>query len=134
VHDVDVGFVADERCNAKETGLRVNGIQLAVGADFHPTNGLHIARLAARLRRGWVGVYVTTSYFSIPVQREVLSDRYPILFVDGARLAVLVRGHLQNSGVNLADFLGRITLDYERKVPVSLGSPCNTVGLAFQLY
>lgn len=81
-----------------------------------PTNGLHIARLAARLRRGWVGVYVTTSYFSIPVQREVLSDRYPILLVDGARLAALVRGHLQNSGVNLADFLSRITLDYEKKI------------------
>ena len=38
VHDVDVGFVADERCNAKETGLRVNGIQLAVWAVLHPTN------------------------------------------------------------------------------------------------
>jgi restriction endonuclease Mrr len=81
-----------------------------------PTNGLHIARLAARLRRGWVGVYVTTSYFSIPVQREVLSDRYPILLVDGARLAALVRGHLQSSGANLADFLSRITLDYEKKI------------------
>jgi hypothetical protein len=81
-----------------------------------PTNGLHIARLAARLRRGWVGVYVTTSYFSIPVQREVLSDRYPILLVDGARLATLIRNHLQSSGVNLADFLSRITLDYEKKI------------------
>ena len=80
------------------------------------TNGLHIARLAARLRRGWVGVYVTTSYFSIPVQREVLSDRYPILLVDGARLATLVRSHLQSSGVNLADFLTRITLDYEKRI------------------
>jgi hypothetical protein len=80
------------------------------------TNGLHIARLAARLRRGWVGVCVTTSYFSIPVQREVLSDRYPILLVDGARLATLVRSHLQSSGVSLAEFLSRITLDYEKRI------------------
>lgn len=80
------------------------------------TNGLHIARLAARLRRGWVGVYVTTSYFSIPVQREVLTDRYPIPLVDGARLATLIRSHLQRSGVNLADFLSRITLDYEKRI------------------
>ena len=81
-----------------------------------PTNGLHTARLAARLRRGWVGVYVTTSYFSIPVQREVLSDRYPILLVDGARLATLIRNHLQSSGTSLADFLSRITLDYEKRI------------------
>lgn len=81
-----------------------------------PTNGLHIARLAARLRRGWVGVYVTTSYFSIPVQREVLSDRYPILLVDGARLASLIRNYLQSSGENLEDFLNRITTEYEKRV------------------
>jgi hypothetical protein len=51
------------------------------------TNGKDIARTVARLRRGWVGVYVTTSYFSIPVQREVLEDRFPIILVNGLRLA-----------------------------------------------
>lgn len=30
----------------------------------NPTSGTHIARTVARLKRGWVGVYVTTSYFS----------------------------------------------------------------------
>jgi hypothetical protein len=28
------------------------------------TSGRDIARTVARLRRGWIGVYVTTSYFS----------------------------------------------------------------------
>lgn len=51
------------------------------------TGGNHIARTVARLRRGWVGVYVTTSYFSEPVQREILEDRYPILLINGQRLS-----------------------------------------------
>ena len=81
-----------------------------------PTNGQHIARLAARLRRGWVGVYVTTSYFSIPVQKEVLSDRYPVLLVDGARLASIVRRHVENNGINLDEFLAQLAQEYESKI------------------
>lgn len=52
-----------------------------------PTNGVHLARTVARLRRGWIGVYVTTSYFSDSSQREVIEDQYPILMVHGLRLA-----------------------------------------------
>jgi hypothetical protein len=51
------------------------------------TGGVHIARTVARLRRGWIGVYVTTSFFSIPVQEEVLEDRYPVVMIHGLRLA-----------------------------------------------
>src|SRR5205823_5968167 len=51
------------------------------------TNGRDIARTVARLRRGWLGVYVTTSYFSVPAQREVIEDRYPIVLVPGLRIA-----------------------------------------------
>ena len=52
-----------------------------------PTNGKDIARLVARLRRGWLGVYVTTSYFSEPVQREVSLDRYPVMLISGKAIA-----------------------------------------------
>jgi hypothetical protein len=55
-----------------------------------PTGGVHIARTVARLRRGWVGAYVTTSYFSERVQREVLEDQYPILMVHGLQLSSVV--------------------------------------------
>ena len=41
----------------------------------------------ARLRRGWLGVYVTTSYFSEPVQREVSLDRYPVMLISGKAIA-----------------------------------------------
>jgi len=51
------------------------------------TGGTHIARTVARLRRGWIGVYVTTSFFSVPVQEEVLEDRYPVVLIHGLRLA-----------------------------------------------
>jgi hypothetical protein len=55
-----------------------------------PTGGVHIARTVARLRRGWIGAYVTTSYFSERVQREVLEDQYPILMVHGLQLSFVV--------------------------------------------
>jgi len=42
-----------------------------------PTHGRDIARTVARLRRGRLGVYVTTSFFSSQTQREVIEDRYP---------------------------------------------------------
>ena len=52
-----------------------------------PTNGQHIARTVARLKRGWLAVFVTTSYFSEPVQLEILEDNYPIILIHGLRLA-----------------------------------------------
>lgn len=51
------------------------------------TGGNHIARTVARLRRGWLGIYVTTSYFSASVQRKIQEDKYPILLINGLRLA-----------------------------------------------
>lgn len=52
-----------------------------------PTGGNHIARTVARLRRGWLGVYVTTSFFSESVQREIIEDEYPIMLINGKKLA-----------------------------------------------
>jgi len=52
-----------------------------------PTNGNHIARTVARLKRGWFGVYVTTSYFSNNVQMEILDDQYPIMLIGGKKIA-----------------------------------------------
>jgi hypothetical protein len=81
-----------------------------------PTNGIHLARLAARLRRGWVGVYVTTSYFSRSVQREVLDDRYPVVLVHGRRVAEVVVQYLRANGLDLEAFLTGLTEDYETRV------------------
>lgn len=80
------------------------------------TSGLHIARLAARLRRGWIGVYVTTSYFSQQVQREVLVDRYPVVLVDGVRVASIIRRYLQDNDLNLDELLDQISGEYVNRL------------------
>lgn len=63
-----------------------------------PTNGVHIARTVARLRRGWIGVYVTTSYFSDSSQQEILEDEYPILKINGLQLARVVNELASEAG------------------------------------
>jgi hypothetical protein len=62
------------------------------------TNANDIARTAARLRRGWLGVYVTTSFFTSNAQREVIEDRYPIVLISGRRVAEEVRAMLIERG------------------------------------
>ncbi len=46
-----------------------------------------LARVVARLRRGWIGAYVTTSYYTDAAQRELIEDEYPIVLIHGWRLA-----------------------------------------------
>ena len=80
-------------------------------------NGKDIARTAARLRRGWVGAFVTLGAFSLPVQREVLDDEYPILLVPGARVAEEVLAASLEAGCsNVPEFLERIDRDYDAAV------------------
>ncbi|MGY1884142.1 restriction endonuclease [Blastococcus sp. SYSU DS0753] len=46
-----------------------------------------VARVVARLRRGWVGVYVTTGWFSRQAQMEIVDDEYPIILIPGIDVA-----------------------------------------------
>lgn len=81
------------------------------------TNGVHVARTVARLRRGWIGAYVTTSYFSEAVQREVHDDQYPVMLLNGAALAVEVaRMKLAGGFGSTEDFLKHVDADYESQV------------------
>jgi len=77
------------------------------------TSGRDIARLAARLRRGWQGAYVTTSTFGKKVQQEVLSDRFPILLIPGARVATILKDELDMTGSTLTDYLDQMKFRYE---------------------
>ncbi len=82
-----------------------------------PTGGNHIARTVARLRRGWIGAYVTTSYFSEAVQREVLEDKYPIILINGLRVASEVDAAMNEEGeTNLKAFLDNIDQGYDEMV------------------
>jgi Restriction endonuclease AspBHI N-terminal/Restriction endonuclease len=80
-----------------------------------PTNGQHIARLVSRLRRGWVGVYVTTSFFSEGVQEEVIEDRCPIMMINGKRVAQEARKMSKETGMELLDYLQLIEAEHESK-------------------
>lgn len=86
--DAGIDFVGriDLGINFARTQLVVLG-QAKCEKPSEPTSGTHIARTVARLRRGWIGAYVTTSYFSESVQREVAADDYPLLMINGMDLA-----------------------------------------------
>ena len=82
-----------------------------------PTGGNHIARTVARLKRGWMGAYVTTSYFSEAVQREIIEDSYPILLINGSRLAKSALKIVHDEGYrSLKRFLDDVDKEYETMI------------------
>jgi hypothetical protein len=76
-------------------------------------SGRDIARLVARLQRGWVGVFVTTGVFSRATQEELHTDRYPVILVNGKRLAKELRTLLITEGITLIELLEREKYWYE---------------------
>ena len=70
-------------------------------------SGVDLARTVARLRRGWIGVVVTTGTFSVSAQRELLSDQYPVVLINGTRLAQEIRKEMVRTGITLNDLLHR---------------------------
>lgn len=99
----------------KDTLSSVNIVVLGQAKCTDPksaTNGRDIARTVARLKRGWIGSYVTTSYFSEPVQREVKEDSYPIMMINGAKVAELVDQEIFASKVTLSEYLDSLPEKY----------------------
>ncbi len=77
-------------------------------------DGKDIARTVARLKRGWFGVFVTTSYFSEPVQREILEDEYPILLIGGRTVAEITFLLSKDLGFStISGFLQSLDQTYE---------------------
>lgn len=82
-----------------------------------PTGGVHVARTVARLRRGWIGAYVTTSFFSSAVQKEVYEDQYPVILLNGMRVAEEVTKLKLSGGFgSTLDFLNYVDSGYEEMV------------------
>lgn len=112
--DRGIDFVARLDISSQMSALKVVVLgQAKCEALDRPTGGVHIARTVARLKRGWFGVYVTTSYFSKNVQLEVLDDQYPIMLICGRKLAETVEKILFKKGITLPEFLAGLEADYK---------------------
>ena len=76
-----------------------------------------VARVVARLRRGWIGVYVTTGSFSRQAQVEIIDDQYPVVLIAGGTLASTARRMAQaNYGGDLGLLLQSTVDQYESAV------------------
>lgn len=83
-------------------------IAISSGVD-----GKDIARTVARLKRGWFGVFVTTSYFSEPVQREVIEDEYPVLLASGLTVAETTYLLAEENGCSVKAYLDLIDAEFD---------------------
>ncbi|MEV7412882.1 restriction endonuclease [Streptomyces althioticus] len=103
------------------TSLVVLGQAKCVRTD-NQVSAEQIARVVARLRRGWIGVYVTTGAFSEPAQLEMVEDQYPIVLINGLRLAHELRSMARDDhGNDLAACLNHIL--YSQGVPITSRRP-----------
>jgi hypothetical protein len=78
-----------------------------------PISAPNLARVVARLQRGWMGVYVTTGVFSEAAQLELAEDKYPLVLINGKRLAQELERATVAEGINLKELLDRETRWYE---------------------
>lgn len=72
-------------------------------------NAQDTARLVARLQRGWFGAVVTTGIFTDSALKEWKQDSYPLMLINGKRLAQEVKIALIEDGLNLLELLKRET-------------------------
>jgi hypothetical protein len=78
------------------------------------TSGLDIARTVARLKRGWIGVYVTTSYFSEKAQIEIVEDQFPLITINGKQVAEEVLKLMDRNGFSdVETFLKQVEVEYD---------------------
>ena len=102
---LDVGDPADR---LSQTSAVVLGQAKCVGLSTS-IGGSALARVVARLQRGWIGAFVTTGCFSRAAQLELAQDRYPVVLINGQRLARAVFGVLTQERIGLRDLLDRET-------------------------
>jgi hypothetical protein len=83
-------------------------------APSSTTGGQHVARTVARLRRGWIGAYVTLGAFSDAVQREVIDDEYPLLLIPGETVArEVIAAAMEFGHGGLKEYLSAVDSEYD---------------------
>lgn len=91
-------------------GSGLNAAKLVVLGQAKCTasvGGRDLARLVARLQRGWLGVLVTTGAFTQSCQRELIDDKYPVLLISGARVARELRLLMHEEAITFEQLIAR---------------------------
>jgi len=119
--DGGIDFVG--RLDVGIESAKTSAVVLGQAKCIDPINGgisgLQLARVAARLKRGWLGIFVTTGSFNNAAQAELFADKYPIILVNGQVLAREVLKIMNIEGTTLKEFLDDITSKYEvRSEPI----------------
>ena len=81
-----------------------------------PISGKDIARTIAKLKRNYVGVFVTNSTFSTQTQEEILEDQYPLIMINGNKIAQLTNKYILDSSNDLRilqDYLNNLDEQYD---------------------
>jgi hypothetical protein len=81
------------------------------------TSGRDLARTVARLKRGWIGAYVTTSFFTDRSQIEIVEDQYPLITVNGKELAAeVLKQQLADGFATVKEFLVSLESQYAERI------------------
>ena len=81
------------------------------------TSGRDLARTVARLKRGWIGAYVTTSFFTDRSQIEIVEDQYPLITVNGKELATeVLKQQLHDGFSTVQEFLTSLESQYSERI------------------
>ena len=81
------------------------------------TSGRDIARTVARLKRGWIGAYVTTSFFTPQVQLEIIEDQFPLVTINGLELAKETLRLVEESGfASVKSMLDQLNEEYQSMI------------------
>jgi hypothetical protein len=110
--DGGVDFVGRLDLGSTDSGLKLVVLGQAK-CQTGSTGGHDVARTVARLDRGWVGAFVTTSYFTEQAQREVIGDRFPILLINGRQVGEAVVRSAAVRGVSVGDYINSVDAEYE---------------------
>ena len=92
--------------------LVVLGQAKALHPDSGTVAGRDLARVTARLQRGWLGVFVTTGTFTKQAQAELDVDGYPIVLINGQQMAQVLRKEMAATGLGLEMLFERETYWY----------------------
>lgn len=116
--DGGVDFVGKVRLGSGFAAVDVVVLgQAKCEAPDKPTNGNALARTVARLKRGWIGAYVTTSYFSKQSQLEVIEDSYPLLKISGKTLAEETLKLVERGGYSsIQGYLEALEIEYPESI------------------